>query len=339
MGLFDNIFGSSGPGAEEVSRLHEVVEQDTRRAAQHADVLYETVDHPDDDVRKWSMYVLAQIGTEYPQQVLPAVDSLQRALDDPNPEIRDAGLRALSYAASADSDVVLERGDRVRELFRASQSQEVVLAATRALSKLATEYPEEVWPLVDDFRTLHGHEKDRLSAEALGVLAVLASDRPGEMRADVPAAIHSLNHETAVIRLRALSLLENVSMEYPEEVDPMLDELPRLLEDGEGQVRTAAVQLITNLALVDPERVLDFGELLEDRVTDPGESEGTSAAAAIALGVLAAHDPTVVTWPGRVREALPHPDTELQEDLDEEYRAQFETAVPRAREALAGLDE
>lgn len=244
----------------------------------------------DDDpkVRNAATVAAGQFALAAPGAVGPLVPALVERLDD-GPSIRHNALEALASVPPAESDALapavpkLEPSLRSQFVVVRDSALSILAAATRAapdeaasllppvldcLAETADDHDADVAGVVDgdDVRTelAQGANEVRLRTEetranAVGVLAAVADERPDAVADVVPRLASILAAETVVpARVGVVDVLATVAAERPDAVRPLADDLASVLRDGATpELRATAARALSTVAEAYPGAVAD----------------------------------------------------------------------------------
>lgn len=265
------------------------------------------------DVQAMPLRVVATVGSEYPDQITPAIDAVIESLDPVrDPEVQADAIRVVDAVSEHDPRVVVDAAPRLAALLEDDPPVAGLLLA--ALTRIAGVDPDAVAPLVptllefieDDAEQrrigalsivgmiakeypnvaessipvlveLLDAEAYKVRGNAAGTLAELADQYPGELRSVVPRCIELLDEDYEKNRYNATSILARVAKEHPADVEPAVEPLIEVLETEEfAYARSNACWTLGYVAA--PAALEALEERLED---DPDEEVREAAAFAI----------------------------------------------------------
>ena len=166
------------------------------------------------EVRAKALWLLGEMGLNYPMQVNPYLEDIADYMDDNHPKLRERSLNALGRIGRADKDMILPYFDELMTMGN-DESDDVRLAFIWACENIATNAPE-------------------LFCESLGIFYELLFDS-GER-----------------VRMEAPEMFRVMGKRKPEQVKPYLEKLEWISENDEHRVvriHSAGAVRVTKKAL------------------------------------------------------------------------------------------
>ena len=166
------------------------------------------------EVRAKALWLLGEMGLNYPMQVNPYLEDIADYMDDNHPKLRERSLNALGRIGRADKDLILPYFDEFMTMGN-DESDDVRLAFIWACENIATNAPE-------------------LFCESLGIFYELLFDS-GER-----------------VRMEAPEMFRVMGKRKPEQVKPYLEKLEWISENDEHRVvriHSAGAVRVTKKAL------------------------------------------------------------------------------------------
>ena len=166
------------------------------------------------EVRAKALWLLGEMGLNYPVQVKQYVEDIADYMDDNHPKLRERSLNALGRIGRADKDLILPYFDELMTMGN-DESDDVRLAFIWACENIATNAPE-------------------LFCESLGIFYELLFDS-GER-----------------VRMEAPEMFRVMGKRKPEQVKPYLEKLEWISENDEHRVvriHSAGAVRVTKKAL------------------------------------------------------------------------------------------
>ena len=166
------------------------------------------------EVRAKALWLLGEMGLNYPMQVNPYLEDIADYMDDNHPKLRERSLNALGRIGRADNELILPYFDEFMTMGN-DESDDVRLAFIWACENIATNAPE-------------------LFCESLGIFYELLFDS-GER-----------------VRMEAPEMFRVMGKRKPEQVKPYLEKLEWISENDEHRVvriHSAGAVRVTKKAL------------------------------------------------------------------------------------------
>lgn len=166
------------------------------------------------EVRAKALWLLGEMGLNYPMQVNPYLEDIADYMDDNHMKLRERSLNALGRIGRADKDMILPYFDELMTMGN-DESDDVRLAFIWACENIATNAPE-------------------LFCESLGIFYELLFDS-GER-----------------VRMEAPEMFRVMGKRKPEQVKPYLEKLEWISENDEHRVvriHSAGAVRVTKKAL------------------------------------------------------------------------------------------
>lgn len=140
-------------------------------------------------------------------------------------QCRNHAIYLLQKIAEHDPEDVIPFVDQIASNIE-EQPTNYQINALIALGRVSP-YADEVKPIVETATSLLEASNEKVKANALGVLADVSTEYPGEVMEMRSMIAELLDDEDDHVRINATSVLLNIAIEYP---DPCLDTLDPLIE-------------------------------------------------------------------------------------------------------------
>ena len=129
------------------------------------------------EVRAKALWLLGEMGLNYPVQVKQYVEDIADYMDDNHPKLRERSLNALGRIGRADKDMILPYFDELMTMGN-DESDDVRLAFIWACENIATNAPELFCESLDIFYELLFDSGERVRMEAPEMFRVMGKRKP-----------------------------------------------------------------------------------------------------------------------------------------------------------------
>ena len=143
------------------------------------------------EVRAKALWLLGEMGLNYPMQVNPYLEDIADYMDDNHPKLRERSLNALGRIGRADKDLILPYFDEFMTMGN-DESDDVRLAFIWACENIATNAPE-------------------LFCESLGIFYELLFDSGERVRMEAPEMFRVMGKRKSECVMPYLEKLEWIS--------------------------------------------------------------------------------------------------------------------------------
>ena len=143
------------------------------------------------EVRAKALWLLGEMGLNYPMQVKPYLEDIADYMDDNHPKLRERSLNALGRIGRADKDLILPYFDEFMTMGN-DESDDVRLAFIWACENIATNAPE-------------------LFCESLGIFYELLFDSGERVRMEAPEMFRVMGKRKSECVMPYLEKLEWIS--------------------------------------------------------------------------------------------------------------------------------
>ena len=143
------------------------------------------------EVRAKALWLLGEMGLNYPMQVNPYLEDIADYMDDNHPKLRERSLNALGRIGRADKDLILPYFDELMTMGN-DESDDVRLAFIWACENIATNAPE-------------------LFCESLGIFYELLFDSGERVRMEAPEMFRVMGKRKSECVMPYLEKLEWIS--------------------------------------------------------------------------------------------------------------------------------
>jgi hypothetical protein len=160
------------------------------------------------------------------------------------------------------------------------------------LATLAEDDPGAILDTVPALATVAASDDDRARKWAIYAFSKLAGEYPEELFPALDVLVGAIDDDDENIRTNALSALGQVTGLYPDAATAVIDDLVGLIDSENPTVRGNAIGLLADIAQEHPEPVIDHAAAIARRLTD--ESADVRQNAAMTLIRAGGADPAAV---------------------------------------------
>ena len=129
------------------------------------------------DVKAKALWLLGEMGLQYPLSVQPYIEQIAGYLKDGNPKLRERSVNALGRIGRADKTLILPYFDTLMDM-RCDTEEAVRLAFVWACENIATNAPEFFCDKLDLFYALISDKGERVRIEAPEMFRVMGKRLP-----------------------------------------------------------------------------------------------------------------------------------------------------------------
>lgn len=133
------------------------------------------------EVRAKALWLLGEMGLNYPMQVNPYLEDIADYMDDNHPKLRERSLNALGRIGRADKDMILPYFDELMTMGN-DESDDVRLAFIWACENIATNAPELFCESLNIFYELLFDSGERVRMEAPEMFRVMGKRKPEQVK-------------------------------------------------------------------------------------------------------------------------------------------------------------
>lgn len=133
------------------------------------------------EVRAKALWLLGEMGLNYPVQVKQYVEDIADYMDDNHMKLRERSLNALGRIGRADKDMILPYFDELMTMGN-DESDDVRLAFIWACENIATNAPELFCESLDIFYELLFDSGERVRMEAPEMFRVMGKRKPEQVK-------------------------------------------------------------------------------------------------------------------------------------------------------------
>ena len=133
------------------------------------------------EVRAKALWLLGEMGLNYPVQVKQYVEDIADYMDDNHPKLRERSLNALGRIGRADKDLILPYFDELMTMGN-DESDDVRLAFIWACENIATNAPELFCESLNIFYELLFDSGERVRMEAPEMFRVMGKRKPEQVK-------------------------------------------------------------------------------------------------------------------------------------------------------------
>lgn len=210
---------------------------------------------------------LYELAKNDPEAVMPAAEALiKHATTEPTTDTKYA-LNCCTELVQIDSIRFVGIAPKAGALL-SCENKECRKHAIYLLQKIAEHDPEDVIPFIDEIASNIEEQPTNYQINALIALGRV-SPYADEVKPIVETATSLLEASNEKVKANALGVLADVSTEYPGEVMEMRSMIGELLDDEDDHVRINATSVLLNIAIEYPDPCLDtldpLIEALDDR--------------------------------------------------------------------------
>jgi hypothetical protein len=177
----------------------------------------EIIDNPESDVleRRVAIDKLLERAKEDTSEVVEYVPRVVTALDDEDDEVRE---KAAVFIGKVGSEYPEEVKPAIRELRRMVEEDDNFVAASKAIGEVVKGYPEAGVRFVDTYKELIDDGRTRVRNNALAMLVDIAEEYPEEVKDRIPRYVELLEDEDNYVRYNAVSVLTRIAKREPDAV-------------------------------------------------------------------------------------------------------------------------
>ena len=133
------------------------------------------------EVRAKALWLLGEMGLNYPMQVKPYLEDIADYMDDNHMKLRERSLNALGRIGRADKDMILPYFDELMTMGN-DESDDVRLAFIWACENIATNAPELFCESLNIFYELLFDSGERVRMEAPEMFRVMGKRKPEQVK-------------------------------------------------------------------------------------------------------------------------------------------------------------
>jgi HEAT repeat protein len=133
------------------------------------------------EVRAKALWLLGEMGLNYPVQVNPYLEDIADYMDDNHMKLRERSLNALGRIGRADKDMILPYFDELMTMGN-DESDDVRLAFIWACENIATNAPELFCESLNIFYELLFDSGERVRMEAPEMFRVMGKRKPEQVK-------------------------------------------------------------------------------------------------------------------------------------------------------------
>ena len=133
-------------------------------------------DHSD-EVKAKALWILGEMGLNYPLEIEPCVPAIATYLDDENPKLRERAVNALGRIGRADKNLITAYLNHLIEM-RNDESGNVRLAFVWACENIATNSPELFCEKLDLFYEMINDSNEKVRIESPEIFRVVGKRKP-----------------------------------------------------------------------------------------------------------------------------------------------------------------
>jgi HEAT repeat protein len=133
------------------------------------------------EVRAKALWLLGEMGLNYPMQVNPYLEDIADYMDDNHMKLRERSLNALGRIGRADKDMILPYFDELMTMGN-DESDDVRLAFIWACENIATNAPELFCESLNIFYELLFDSGERVRMEAPEMFRVMGKRKPEQVK-------------------------------------------------------------------------------------------------------------------------------------------------------------
>ena len=141
------------------------------------DVAAKLDEHYSAAVKAKALWLLGEMGLQYPLQVQPYIKQIAGYLQNDNPKLRERSVNALGRIGRANKDLILPYFDTMMNM-RSDTAGEVRLAFVWACENIATNAPELFCGKLETFYELISDRSERVRIEAPEIFRVMGKRLP-----------------------------------------------------------------------------------------------------------------------------------------------------------------
>ena len=229
----------------------------------------------DSAYRAGAVSCLATLAEDDPGHILDAVAALETTVDAADDNTRKWTMYAYTRVATAYPEALFPVLDSIVAGI-GDENESVRTNALSALGRIAGQYPDAAVAVVDELADLLDHENPTVRGNATGLLADIAQEHPEPVIQHAEALAGLLTDDSVDVRSNAAIALVAAGGANPKSVEAEHEQLEAALEDTDATVRANACTLIGNAHAPVPVERLE-----ELRESDPDERVRERAAWAL----------------------------------------------------------
>ena len=130
-----------------------------------------------DEVKAKTLWILGEMGLNYPIEIEPYVKGIATYLDDENPKLRERAVNALGRIGRADKNLILKYFNQLMDM-RNDDASNVRLAFVWACENIATNSPELFCEKMDLFYDMIFDSNEKVRIESPEMFRVMGKRKP-----------------------------------------------------------------------------------------------------------------------------------------------------------------
>jgi len=130
-----------------------------------------------DEVKAKTLWILGEMGLNYPIEIEPYVKGIATYLDDENPKLRERTVNALGRIGRADKNLILNYFNQLMDM-RNDDAGNVRLAFVWACENIATNSPELFCEKMDLFYNMIFDSNEKVRIESPEMFRVMGKRKP-----------------------------------------------------------------------------------------------------------------------------------------------------------------
>lgn len=130
-----------------------------------------------DEVKAKTLWILGEMGLNYPIEIEPYVKGIATYLDDENPKLRERAVNALGRIGRADKNLILKYFNQLMDM-RNDDASNVRLAFVWACENIATNSPELFCEKMDLFYNMIFDSNEKVRIESPEMFRVMGKRKP-----------------------------------------------------------------------------------------------------------------------------------------------------------------
>lgn len=130
-----------------------------------------------DEVKAKALWILGEMGLNYPIEIEPYVKNIAIYLDDENPKLRERAVNALGRIGRADKNLILNYFNQLMDM-RNDDAGNVRLAFVWACENIATNSPELFCEKMDLFYNMIFDSNEKVRIESPEMFRVMGKRKP-----------------------------------------------------------------------------------------------------------------------------------------------------------------
>ena len=130
-----------------------------------------------DEVKAKTLWILGEMGLNYPIEIEPYVKGIATYLDDENPKLRERTVNALGRIGRADKNLILNYFNQLMDM-RNDDAGNVRLAFVWACENIATNSPELFCEKMDLFYSMIYDSNEKVRIESPEMFRVMGKRKP-----------------------------------------------------------------------------------------------------------------------------------------------------------------